>query len=244
MHNDPQWQHTKIEFKGKSTMLGINFLSWTEADFQKMNGNPTFANLYTFMTQRVGNQDGLNYAVGRYKKIKNGRLIAIPAEANLNRICYLLKNALSDYIVKNPTGTIALCGMIAEIMTNFLFIIWNEKARLNPMSKKSQIHMFGEPFEQLGQKRKIGILREYGIITDATKSFFENIRKIRNDYVHPSKSLVLIDNDAEKIFQNTNKMLKHTIQFETINKKIFINKHVGEYILSKSIKENIPQNDI
>ena len=183
------------------------------------------------MSGVVGDENGLRYARSRYEKLRKNSNDILPGDfLEFNIIATLLKTAISNYIIKNPLGTIASCGMIGEIMTKFLFKIWNEILQKQPLTEDNQKRLFGGTFEKQFQKRRIDILYELGIIDSSIKSFFDIVKDLRNDYLHVKKDLTNVDNDAEKIWENTNKMLEHTLQMKIENKKIWLNKHIVDFL--------------
>lgn len=105
-------------------------------------------------------------------------------------------------------------------MTKFLFKVWNEIPQKQPLTENNQKRLFSDTFEKQFQQRRINILYELGIIDSSTKSFFDKVNEFRNDYLHIKKDLMNVDNDAEEIWENTNKMLEHTLQMKIENKKI------------------------
>jgi len=194
----------------------------------------SFENLFTFLSGVVGDENGLKYARSRYAKLRINSTNILPADfQEFNIIATLLKTAISTYIISNPLGTIASCGMIGETMTKFLFKVWNETLQKQPLTEDNQKRLFGGTFEKQFQKRRINVLYELGIIDSSTKSFFDTVNGLRNDYLHIKKDLTNVDNDAEKIWENTTKMLENTLQMKIENKEIWLNKHIAEYLTKK-----------
>ena len=64
--------------------------------------------------------------IKRYKEISKEkvRFFAAPAEERiLNKLVWPLRNAKASYMVGNYLGTIALCGMVSEMVAILLFDI-------------------------------------------------------------------------------------------------------------------------
>jgi len=228
INGTPKWEREVIEFRSWVTM---NPVMWVESDYDGRGATASFENLFTFLAEVVGDENGLRYARSRYTKFRKNSNNILPGDfSEFNIIVMLLKTAISNYIIRRPLGTIASCGMIGEIMTKFLFKVWNEIPQKQPLTEDNQKRLFGGTFEKQFQKRRIDILYELGIIDSSTKSFFDIVKDLRNDYLHIKKDLTNVDNDAEKIWENTNKMLEHTLQMKIENKKIWLNKHIVDFL--------------
>jgi hypothetical protein len=73
--------------------------------------------------------------------------------------------------------------MVAEMAAILLFDIANgETIRL--MDQNVQQSFFGRSFEELGQSRRVQVLRAFGLISDELESHFDSVRRIRNKYLH------------------------------------------------------------
>lgn len=209
----------------------MNPVMWIESDSDGRGTKASFENLFTFFSGVVGDENGLKYARSRYEKLREKSNYILPANSSeFDIIVTLLKTAISNYIIRKPVGTIASCGMIGEIMTKFLFKVWNEIPQKQPLTENNQKRLFSDTFEKQFQQRRINILYELGIIDSSTKSFFDKVNEFRNDYLHIKKDLMNVDNDAEEIWENTNKMLEHTLQMKIENKKIWLNKHIVDFL--------------
>jgi len=227
----PKWEKEIIEFR---SWVNMNPVMWDESDFDGRGTKASFENLFTFLSGVVGDENGLKYARSRYEKLRKKSNYILPADLpEFNIIDKLLKTAISSFIIRNTLGTIASCGMIGETMTKFLFKVWNETLQKQPLTEDNQKRLFGGTFEKQFQKRRINILYELGIIDSSTKSFFDIVNDLRNDYLHIKKDLTNVDNDAEKIWEYTTKMLEYTLQMKIENKKIWLNKHIAEYLAKK-----------
>jgi hypothetical protein len=125
--------------------------------------------------------------VSRYREIsiEEARLFAAPNEQRiLDKLIWPLRHAKAGYMCGNYLGTIALCGMVSEMVAILLFEISDFKLNNQPMSEKDQKAVFGSKFEKLGQERRIQILSSYCIIDDKINNSFNAIRDIRRRYLH------------------------------------------------------------
>ena len=125
--------------------------------------------------------------VKRYKEIqkKEVQFLAAPyIEPILEKIVWPLRHAKASFIIGNYWATIALCGMVAEMMATILFEISEFKINNCIMKKKDEELLFGSKFEKLRQQRRVKILHGYKIIDDKDKRHFDSIREVRNKYLH------------------------------------------------------------
>lgn len=226
-----KWEKEIVEFQ---SWVIMNPVMWAESDSDGHGTIASFENLFTFLSGVVGDENGLKDARSRYEKFRKKSNNILPADlSEFNIIGILVKTAISSFIIRESIGTIASCGMIGEIMTKFLFKVWNETIQKQPLSKDNQKRLFGGTFGKQFQKRRIDILYELEIIDSSTKSFFDIVNEIRNDYLHIKKDLTNVDNDAEKIWEHTTKILDHTFQMKIENKKIWINKHIRDHLINQ-----------
>jgi hypothetical protein len=123
----------------------------------------------------------------RYKEIsiESQRLFAAPNEQRLlDKLIWPLRHAKAGYMVGNYLGTIALCGMVAEMVAVLLYEISNFSLKNRPMTEQDQMSVFGSKFEKLGQDRRVQILLAYNVIDDQLKKAFDLIRTTRKKYLH------------------------------------------------------------
>ncbi|MDA2935562.1 hypothetical protein MYX82_14690, partial [Acidobacteria bacterium AH-259-D05] len=146
-------------------------------------------------------------AIDRYKQISQEpkRLFAAPEEQHiLEKLVWPLKNAKACYAVGNYLGTIALCGMVAEMVAILFFEISNFVVNQQPMKDNIQERVFGSTFERLGQERRVNVLYAYGVIDSTLKSQFGIIKQIRKQYLHLySHDHAEVAMDAVKAFNAT-----------------------------------------
>jgi hypothetical protein len=123
----------------------------------------------------------------RYLEISSDtpRLAIAPAEQRiLDKLIWPLRHAKASFMFQNYLGTIALCGMIAEMAAMLLFETSGFQINGRPMTAEQQADIFGATFEKLGQDRRVKVLRGYGLIAKDQQDFFENIRLVRKRYLH------------------------------------------------------------
>jgi len=187
--------------------------------------------------------DFMEGILARYKKISEGDLNIpiVPAEKKiLEKLIWPLKAAKQAFILVNYIGCIAICGMVCEMVTIFIFDLAKIVIGSNKIDHKKQEQLFGRKFEELSQKRRIDILSAFGLISD---EFYENankVRKIRNEYLHSLEmDYSNIEQDAEESYINTFKILKSIIDLPIEGGIPKIPGHLIEY-LKKTFDKNTP----
>jgi hypothetical protein len=134
-----------------------------------------------------GTSPDLEALVSRYREISNEplRLFAAPAEQRLlDKLVWPLRHAKAAYMFGNYLGTIAMCGLVAEMVAILLFEIGEVRINNVAITDRDQIEIFGSTFEKLSQARRVSILHAYGMIDEQLKEAFELIRERRRRYLH------------------------------------------------------------
>ena len=111
-----------------------------------------------------GTGSDLKSLVERYREIstEKTRLFAAPYERRiLDKLVWPLRNAKAAYMCGNYLSTIALCGMVAEMVAMLLFEITDFHLNNKSMSENDQVSVFGRKFEKLGQDRRVQVLAAY-----------------------------------------------------------------------------------
>ena len=93
----------------------------------------------------------------RYREIapERVRLFVAPAEPRiLEKLVWPLRHAKAAYMVGNYLATIALGGMVAEMVTMLLFDTAEAYLNNRSMTAKDQESLFGGEFEKLSQHRR------------------------------------------------------------------------------------------
>jgi hypothetical protein len=134
-----------------------------------------------------GTSSDLQALVERYREIsvEPVRLFAAPAEQRvLEKLVWPLRHAKVAYMFGNYLGTIAMCGMVAEMVALFLFEIGEIRVNNSLLTEDGQKGLFGSRFERLRQDRRVSILHAYGMIDDPLKAAFDLVREQRRRYLH------------------------------------------------------------
>ena len=165
----------------------------------------------------------------RYEEItqKETAISIVPAENKiLQNIIWPIKHAKVSYCLENYLGTIALCGMAAEMLAILIFEVHNIQVSSYPINKSKDIQkgLFGNTFEKLGQERRVNILFAYGVIDDKDKSIFSLVRKTRNKYLHLySDNHLSIKSDALKLYASITLLFRNIIGLEIRNGAVKLN---------------------
>jgi len=133
-----------------------------------------------------------------------GLFIAPDDTGLLGKVVWPLRQAKASYVLGNYIGTIALCGMVAEMTTILLF-------ELNPSSKLSVAD-----FERQGQKNRVRFLsgkkimverndiQDKKVIDDGLKTRLDKIRNLRRSYLHYfSQNDDSLPKDSRRIYKET-----------------------------------------
>jgi hypothetical protein len=129
----------------------------------------------------------LQDVIQRYGQIckEEALLFAVPYEPVIfEKLIWPIKNAKASFILGNYLGTIALCGMVAEMIAIMLFDMYRPQINGQMMTEKDEVSLYGSKFEKLTQERRIGVLTVSNIIGDEIRSYFNNIRILRRQYLH------------------------------------------------------------
>ncbi len=172
--------------------------------------------------------------ISRYKEIsiEKIRLVAAPNEQRLlDKLIWPLRHAKAGYMCGNYIGTIALCGIVAEMIAVLLFEISDFKLNDKSMSEKGQKAIFGNKFEKLGQERRINILYAYDVIDDKIKQYFDTIRGIRNRYLHLwSEDHDRLSSDAITCYESALFVVVSVIGQKFSDGKIILNPSIMKYL--------------
>lgn len=179
----------------------------------------------------------LKSLIKRYKEIsvEKSRLFAAPSEQRiLDKLIWPLRNAKAGYMCGNYLGTIALCGMVAEMVAMLLFEITQFLLNNRPMSEKDQVSVFGRKFEKLGQDRRVNVLAAYSIIDKNLENAFECIRTTRNRYLHLwSQDHEQLPIDAVKSFEAAVLLVVFAIGQNITEGKLVMNPALVSYLEKK-----------
>lgn len=169
--------------------IWMNPLQWTDVDIPRTDQDYEgleIEDVLQFVCIPGTEIDLVNF-VDRYKQInqETQRWSTPPNERNiLEKMVWPLRQAKANYVLGNCLATVALCGMVAEMMSVLLFEINNVTINNRPITEKDQKNIYGSKFEKLSQSRRVEVLKAYGIIDDELAKLFGDVAASRNKYLH------------------------------------------------------------
>lgn len=101
-----------------------------------------------------------------------------------DRLLTPLRSAKKCYCLGDYSATIALCGIVGEMLAILLWKINDVRLKGVPITEQIECGLFGMAFERLGQEKKVRILKTFGHINDNQKNSFDYIRNSRRPYLH------------------------------------------------------------
>lgn len=160
----------------------INPLAFHEAEepWASEDKKPTAATVLRFACT-PGLDDAVDGIVSRYREIsiETHRLFVAPAEQRLlDKLVWPLRHAKSAYMFGGYLSTIALSGMVSEMVA---ILTWETSQRhLNTklLTGADEKSLFGSSFERLRQDRRIDVLSAYGLISEEIADHYTAIRQM------------------------------------------------------------------
>jgi hypothetical protein len=101
-----------------------------------------------------------------------------------HRLIFPLKNAKVAFLTENYLGTIALCGLIAEMIAILLFELHERKLDETRLKHALAAERARLPFDEVRQERRVRVLKRLRLITPRQVKWFGTIRDIRNRHLH------------------------------------------------------------
>lgn len=95
-----------------------------------------------------------------------------------------LRSAKKCYCLGDYSATIALCGIVGEMLAILLWKINDVRLKGEPITERAERGLFGKTFELLGQEKKIKILKTFGHINEIQYANFNLLRESRRPYLH------------------------------------------------------------
>ncbi|MFH1367429.1 MAG: hypothetical protein ABIH38_05640 [Patescibacteria group bacterium] len=137
----------------------------------------------------------------------------VPATATVTkRLVKPLISAKRSYCLGDYLSTIALCGVVSEMLAIILWKTSGIKIRNSIISEPEEGKLFGRTFERLGQERKIEILSVFKSVDSDQKGRFTRIRNKRNKYLHLLATGTEDEKeDAKEVFLNTMILFKEIL---------------------------------
>jgi hypothetical protein len=179
--------------------------------------------------------------VPRYREIAAravGKIAVLPAEREILRKMILpLRASIGSYMVGNYLGTISLCGAVCEMLAIFWYDLAGVRCAGAIMDEVAQRKLYGHSFEELGQSRRISIMRATGLIDDNIERLFRVTLNVRRDYIHYfSKEQTDIASDAREVFKATCDLMAVVFRCRFEDGKLILDPTLTKYL--KKAAEN------
>lgn len=185
--------------------------------------------------------------VERYKEIsrEKTRLFAAPVEDRiLEKLVWPLRHSKACYMTGNYLGTIALGGMVSEMVAILLYELSEFQINNRKMTSSDEKALWGSSFEKLGQDKRVKILHVYNIIDDETKANFDLIRTTRKKYLHLwSQDHDSLPKDAVRTFNSAAAVVVKAIGQDIREGKIYLNPPLIKYLERKGVYTPDEDND-
>jgi len=212
-------------------------LRWTEVDIY-LASNPdaeiTPNDVCRFI-HSPENEHDINSIIGRYCEIneKDPGIPIAPADNDiLLKLIWPLRYAKGSYIVGNYIGTIALCGMVSEMLAILVFEICGKEVS----DEKTQKVISIDDFERYGQKTRVSVLLSNDIITTELKAHYDTIRTIRKKYLHYySKEYSKIENDAVKAYEASVILIRNLVCEKIEHDQVIMDEKLIEYLKERGV---------
>jgi hypothetical protein len=177
--------------------------------------------------------------IKRYRELSPEpvRLFAAPFEERiLDKLIWPLRHAKASYMVGNYLSVIALCGMVAEMVSLLAWSISETQLNGRLMTEADEKSLFGSTVEKLGQERRVQILWAYGLIDADGKRRFDTARETRRKYLHLwSQDHDSLPKDAVRIYHAALVLVVGVIGQDVQDGKILINSRLVKYLERKGV---------
>ena len=160
-----------------------------------------------------------------------------PDEENIvEKLVMPLNSAKQAYCLADYLSCIALCGMVCEMAMVFIFEMIPKWLDIDALSEEHRRVFEKRKFEKLGQKKRIQVLLELGVILESMPTNAETVRKIWKSYLHfLSKSHSKIAEDALTAYVSTSAILKPLLHIGLDSDGLHVPKHLADYFVDKGI---------
>lgn len=185
--------------------------------------------------------------VARYKKLHEGiRIQAVPSVEYIDKkIIVPLLQAQSCFMTANFIATIALCGIVAEMLSNLAWEIYQPYLRIGKKEITAEMHkaLFGMPVENMTQDARINLLLAVEVISEQTFDKFKRVKDVRNEYVHfhktnPSEQTQKLQ--ATEMFQLIQELVCDVIGQDFSNGRFNLNQAMFEYLQRRDLIKPFP----
>lgn len=155
-----------------------------------------------------------------------------PAEASiLEKLVWPLRSAIGSYALGNHLASIAMCGLVGEMVAILLWDVSSVTYQGQPIDEAQAKQLFGSSFEKLGQDRRVQVLRASRLIDDAAKQHFDDLRYIRKRYLHLfSQPHDAVAADARKAFGAASALVQLGLAIKIKDGKVILRPELANYL--------------
>lgn len=222
----------------------LNFMA-AEQDSVDKDGLPDSETILAFCCGKHSAKP--DKVVARYNKLHEGiRIQAVPSVDYIDKkIIVPLLQAQSCFMTANFIATIALCGIVAEMLSNLAWEIYQPYLRIGKKEITTEMHkaLFGMPVENMTQDARIHLLRVVEVISEQTFEKFKRVKDVRNEYVHfhktnPSEKTQKLQ--ATEMFQLIQELVCDVIGQDFSNGRFNLNQAMFAYLQRRDLIKSFP----
>lgn len=223
----------------------VNPLAFIQVDEPWASSSPEEVTFETILKFLCPPNEVLDQKVilSRYREISTepDRLFLAPLEERiLDKLVWPLRHAKASYMVGNYLATIALTGMVAEMVALLIWELADPELDGRAMTKEAERDLFGSRFEKLSQERRVRVLDAYGLARPGDKQDFDIIRTTRRRYLHLwSEDHLQLPSDAVKMFHAAVSLVVRVIGQDTEDGKVILNPKLVVYLQRKGLYESV-----
>lgn len=155
-----------------------------------------------------GKSFSIERVVSRYHELHRGTLLkGVPSVDFIDeKVIEPLQQAQSSYMMRNFLATIALCGVVGEMLTNLAWKVYKPFVRINGQEVTDQLEvgLFRSRLEDRTQAERMTILLNLNVIQQSSFDKFKRVMHVRNDYIHFMKVTSTVETQkkqAKELFQ-------------------------------------------
>lgn len=167
-------------------------------------------------------------------------IFVVPAENMvLDKLVWPLRHAKIAFCRSDFLGCIAICGMVCEMATVFVYELVAEASDLSRLESEDREILSEGTYETLRQQERIKGLLRMRVIPQNLAENLDKVRKIRREYLHfLKKDYSAIEDDACQAYEATCLTVKTLVGIPLDDKgKFRIPSHLERYMRSKEVIE-------
>lgn len=210
----------------------------------QLRRSPTEATLLQYATA-PGIASDVPALAARYREVSDSapQLIYAPIESRiLDKLVWPLRHAKASYMLGSYLSTIALAGMIGEMVAMLTWEMSEPQLNGKPVDEEQEVALFGSRFEKLGQERRVSILKAYSMIAGPAVAAFDTIRAIRRRYLHLwSQDHDRLPTDAIACFKAATDLVIGVTGREIVDGQIRLTIELSRYLERRGSFEPAPE---